>query len=177
MSAAGPGGLVARPMVRADVRAVTRIEADRHALDAWSSTLFHEALDQPGRYRCLVAVAAPTGTDGSLGADGEPVAYGVVSLSPESADLDNLTVRRDHERRGIGRWLLALLLDDAAQHGAREVLLEVRDGNTAAIALYDAEGFVEIHRRRGYYAAGIDAVVMRRPFDTHADARAEVAHG
>lgn len=158
-----PDGRTARDMTRADVHAVTRIEADRHELDAWSSTLFHEALDQPERYRCLVATGSEPAMPGGGAAD--LVAYGIVSRTPCSADLDNLTVRRDHARRGIGRWMLGLLLDDAARLGAREVLLEVRDGNTAALALYDAEGFVEIHRRRGYYAVGVDAIVMRRPLD------------
>ena len=83
-------------------------------------------------------------------------------LSGDTADVDNLTVRADHERRGIGRWLLRALLGVAAQRGAREVLLEVRHDNDAAIALYVAEGFVEIARRPGYYAPGIDAIVMRR---------------
>jgi len=39
----------------------------------------------------------------------------------------------------------------------------VRASNAPALALYRAAGFVELDRRRGYYAAnGEDAVVMQR---------------
>jgi ribosomal protein S18 acetylase RimI-like enzyme len=41
--------------------------------------------------------------------------------------------------------------------------LEVRDGNAAAIAMYERFGFRVIGRRRGYYQpSGADAIVMRR---------------
>lgn len=153
----GPTGLSIRPMRRPDVAAVVAIEAERHTVDAWSQTAFHDALDQPGRYVCQVVVAGGVREGG-----GEPLAYGVLSLAGDTADLDNLTVSAGWARQGIGRWLLATLVDLAAHRGAREVLLEVRHDNEPAIALYAAEGFREITRRRGYYAAGLDAIVMRR---------------
>lgn len=43
----------------------------------------------------------------------------------------------------------------------RTVLLEVAAGNESAIALYGGYGFEQISRRRGYYAGGEDAVIMR----------------
>ena len=52
------------------------------------------------------------------------------------------------------------------------MLLEVRHDNEPAVALYAAEGFLEITRRRGYYAAGLDAIVMRREISP-----SEVLHG
>jgi ribosomal-protein-alanine N-acetyltransferase len=166
-------GVTARPMRRGDVRAVNQIEVDRHRVDAWPSTAFHEALDLPERYVCLVAVESPDGIDPS----GEIVAYGVVSLSGDVADLDNLTVRRDRERQGIGRWLLGLLLEAAAAKDAREVLLEVRHDNDPAIALYTGDGFVEVNRRRSYYAPGLDAIVMRRDLKSVAPMPTEAARG
>ncbi len=42
------------------------------------------------------------------------------------------------------------------------MLLEVSADNTAALAFYAAEGFVEIARRRRYYRDGSDAVVLER---------------
>jgi ribosomal-protein-alanine N-acetyltransferase len=46
------------------------------------------------------------------------------------------------------------------------MLLEVRPSNTGAIALYQAAGFAEIGRRKGYYPAHggkrEDALVLRR---------------
>lgn len=175
-----PAGLRVRGMRRTDVDAIARIEAERHPVGAWSSTAFHDALDGSDRYLCLVVVVVPSpaGHDqrGAEGADeGGVVAYGVVSVVGGVADLDNLTVRGDHERRGIGRWLLGLLLDAAVDRGAGEVLLEVRYDNGPAIALYAADGFAEISRRRSYYAPGMDAIVMRR--DLHGLTAMEHADG
>ena len=56
----------------------------------------------------------------------------------------------------------ALLRRGRVRRGAR-MLLEVRADNTAALAFYAAEGFVEIARRRRYYRDGTDAVVLRGP--------------
>jgi ribosomal-protein-alanine N-acetyltransferase len=48
-----------------------------------------------------------------------------------------------------------------ARCAGRTVLLEVAAGNKSAEELYRAFGFEEISRRRGYYADGEDAVIMR----------------
>jgi ribosomal-protein-alanine N-acetyltransferase len=61
--------------------------------------------------------------------------------------------------------MLHSLLVSAHDEGAREVFLEVRPSNTAAIRLYQSCGFQQIGLRRGYYqAAGAreDAVVLKR---------------
>ena len=41
------------------------------------------------------------------------------------------------------------------------MFLEVATGNAAALALYRREGFVEVGRRRRYYADRSDALVLR----------------
>ena len=47
--------------------------------------------------------------------------------------------------------------------GASALLLEVRDDNAAARALYARTGFEHVSRRRGYYQPeGVDALVLRR---------------
>ena len=47
--------------------------------------------------------------------------------------------------------------------GCTTASLEVEDGNEGATALYNALGFTEAGRRRGYYGAGKDAIVMTAP--------------
>ena len=64
--------------------------------------------------------------------------------------------------RGIGRGLVSDLRREGEQSGARVVLLEVRESNAPAIALYGALGFEELDRRARYYSdTDEDAVVMR----------------
>jgi len=56
--------------------------------------------------------------------------------------------------------LVKSLLDEAREARVRLVTLEVEDANAAARALYADVGFIEKRRRREYYGAGRDAIVM-----------------
>ena len=77
--------------------------------------------------------------------------------------MQNIAVRRDAQRRGVGRALLEELLAEAARRGARSILLEVAVDNAAAQRLYATYGFEPIGVRRGYYQpSNTDALVMRR---------------
>jgi ribosomal-protein-alanine N-acetyltransferase len=55
-------------------------------------------------------------------------------------------------RRGVGRRLLATVIEHGRARGARVVLLEVRRSNAPAIALYRTLGFEELGVRKGYYS-------------------------
>lgn len=79
----------------------------------------------------------------------------------DQAEVLTLAVAPAMRRRGVASALLrnAKLLVGA--HGTVTMFLEVATGNTAALALYRREGFVEVSRRRRYYADGSDAIVMR----------------
>ena len=64
-------------------------------------------------------------------------------------------------RRGIGRDLLAHVVNWARQAECARVMLEVSASNLAAVRLYRGAGFTVVGRRKGYYAAvGEDAEVM-----------------
>lgn len=97
--------------------------------------------------------------------DGTVVGYAGVALLADEAHVLMVAVRSGARRGGIGRALLGALLAEADARGARAVLLEVRDHDRAARALYGAAGFREVGRRPRYYADGSDAVVLRRPAD------------
>lgn len=67
----------------------------------------------------------------------------------------------DHRRAGTGAALLGHALDRGRAVHTRLATLEVRRGNTPAIALYERFGFRTVHVRRGYYQDnGEDALVM-----------------
>lgn len=142
-----------RPMSHSDIDLVAAIEAEAHELDAWSSDAFHAAVGASRSYLCRVAEDPAAAV----------VGYAVASLAADQADLQNLSVRADRRRRGLGRRLLEDVLGEAARRGAREVFLEVRHDNVAAIELYTSYGFAVVGRRRDYYARGMDGVLMRAP--------------
>ncbi|GAA2520113.1 ribosomal protein S18-alanine N-acetyltransferase [Pilimelia columellifera] len=134
---------------------VLPIEADLFGAEQWSAGMFWNELAAGRRY--LVAL------DGS----GTVAGYaGLAFAGPDEAWVQNLAVRRDAQRQGIGRVLLEALLADARQRGARQVLLEVAADNGPAQRLYDAYGFGAVGVRRGYYQpSNTDALIMRMEVD------------
>lgn len=142
-----------RPLRAADVAYVAALEAQIHAAP-WTAGNFRDAL--------AAGYSAQVGER-----EGRILAFGVMMLAPGEAQLLNLSVVPDARRGGLGRELLSRFLDDALRMGADQVFLEVRVGNTAAIALYESSGFLRVARRANYYPPDIrgareDALVMRR---------------
>ena len=80
----------------------------------------------------------------------------------DEMEIFNVAVAESHRRRGIGERLVCALLDAALEMGGIErVTLEVRAGNSGAIALYEKLGFEEVGRRKNYYEKPReDAVLM-----------------
>ncbi|HDP90504.1 MAG TPA: ribosomal-protein-alanine N-acetyltransferase [Thioalkalivibrio sp.] len=93
------------------------------------------------------------------------IAYGVMTFAVDECHLMNLTVRPELQGQGLGRRLLRDLVEMSRLAGAARVLLEVRPSNEPALALYRAEGFAQIGRRKNYYPAPAgreDALVLVR---------------
>jgi ribosomal-protein-alanine N-acetyltransferase len=128
-----------------DVAAIVAIESACFGPSAWSEAL---VTDEVRSERHVVLV-----TD-------DLTAYGAVSLAADVADLDRIAVLPDARGRGVARAVLTTLVDRARDLGAERMLLEVAADNTAAIGLYEAHGFDTISTRAGYYAGGVDALVM-----------------
>jgi ribosomal-protein-alanine N-acetyltransferase len=94
------------------------------------------------------------------------IAHAVLYRLPFEAELQLLTVRPDRRRRGIAGALLERLIEKARGWESERLLLEVRDTNLAARALYIGKGFTLDGRRRGYYqcrdGGREDALLMSR---------------
>ncbi|MEU5830861.1 ribosomal protein S18-alanine N-acetyltransferase [Micromonospora tulbaghiae] len=139
---------------------VLPIEADLFGAEQWSAAMFWNELANGHFY--LVAT-----DDDATGDDGAVLGYAGLAVSPpDEAWVQNVAVRRDAQRRGIGRLLLEALLAEAARRGARSTLLEVAADNAPAQRLYATYGFEPIGVRRGYYQpSNTDALVMQRNED------------
>lgn len=83
----------------------------------------------------------------------EVLAYACVSMSRAVGELEiyNIAVRPDKRRQGLGKELLAAVINAAGGLGINRAVLEVREGNVAAIALYEALEFRPVGKRRNYY--------------------------
>ncbi len=82
------------------------------------------------------------------------------------AEILTLAVTPAARRLGVGRALVEAAAGLAATQAATSLFLEVADDNVAALALYASAGFERVGLRKGYYASGADAVVMRRALNT-----------
>jgi [ribosomal protein S18]-alanine N-acetyltransferase len=137
-----------RPAVAADVAALTALEAELFGADAWSADSVREELTGERRH---AVVADESGV----------VGYAVTQRSGDVVDLQRIAVAPAHRRAGVATLLLDAARRAGRTDGAHRMLLEVSADNTAALAFYAAEGFVQIDRRPRYYRDGSDALVLR----------------
>ncbi len=139
-----------RAMTQADVDAVLAIEQAVQRFP-WTRGNFADALDSG--YVCRVDEAENGGIRG----------YAILMPAADEAELLNIGVAAAQQRKGLGRAILAEMLDVARARQLRRVFLEVRPSNAAAIALYRSAGFGGTGVRRDYYRnedGSEDAVTM-----------------
>ena len=107
--------------------------------DAWSEGALRSHMETDGAYATLAIL------------DGEVVGYLLGNCLPpiggvREGELYRIAVLEAARGRGIGRTLLSSFLS------ALDIcFLEVRDGNTAAISLYESAGFALCTIRPRYY--------------------------
>ncbi len=78
--------------------------------------------------------------------------------------LSNIAVHIDTRRRGIGALLMEKAINTAKQNQCISVILEVRESNRPAIAMYERFGFEVVGRRKNYYTSPQeDGLIMRLP--------------
>jgi ribosomal-protein-alanine acetyltransferase len=130
------------------------------ALAQESDTAAHWSVRE---YEALFAPDAPTRV--ALVAEQPPekvAGFVVVRSAAEGWEIENVVVEARSRRQGIAKSLLDELLQQARRCGATEILLEVRESNAPARALYEKLGFREQGRRLRYYREPEeDAIVLR----------------
>jgi ribosomal-protein-alanine N-acetyltransferase len=142
-----------REMTWLDIPALTALEAELFADDAWSEQTWWTEL--AGRPRRSYVV-------GEQG--GAVVGYAGVDRGGEVADVMTVAVAAGAQGRGLGRVLMHWLIAEARRAGAEHLMLEVRADNIAAQRLYSTMGFAVLTVRRKYYQPGdVDAHIMRLP--------------
>jgi ribosomal-protein-alanine acetyltransferase len=144
--------LALRPAAEEDVAAIMAIERASFPTEAWSEAGMRSTLTDADSVAELAVV------------DATVVGYAALlaPIGAQDGEVLTIAVEASYRGQGVGRALLARLLDAAARRGARRVFLEVRADNPVAQALYASEGFAPIGRRPRYYQPDdVDAIVMR----------------
>ena len=92
--------------------------------------------------------------------------FAVGQIILDEAELFLIITKPEHRKQGVGRRILATFEQQAFQNAVRRIILEVADTNTAARALYSANGYQQIAVRKNYYTfpngSHADAVVMEK---------------
>ena len=115
---------------------------------------------------------ARSGAHSTVVAEVDGRVAGFASLSPwkekhayRTSVEDSVYIHRDHHRQGLGRLLLAELLDVAEKSGFHAVFARIVGGHEASIALHASCGFEvvgterEVGRKLGRW---LDVVLMER---------------
>ena len=132
-----------------DLEVLADHEQELFGAEAWSLASWWGELAGRPRREYVVAEDA----DGIAG-------YGGLDHAGDTSDVMTIATLPRARGTGLGRRLLAELVDRARAAGAERLVLEVRADNVAARGLYDSAGFGMLQTRRGYYPGGVDALVL-----------------
>ncbi|RJF89547.1 GNAT family N-acetyltransferase [Oleomonas cavernae] len=140
----------ARLALAGDIPAMAMLHAAAFRDAAWDEAMMARLLAMPG------AFAQIAGSDG----------FALLRTAADELEVMTVAVAAGARRQGVARRLLEAGLCEGVLRGARTAFLEVAVDNPGAIALYEAIGFTETGRRRGYYrrpdGTAVDALVMAR---------------
>lgn len=146
---ADTGEVQFRAMTEADIDAVLAIELQIHN-HPWTRGMFIDSLTG--------------GHEGWLMIRGkELIAYAILMPVLDEIHLLDIGVAKNWQRQGFGEKIYNLIIMLYKDRGMQKLLLEVRQSNAAALALYRHAGCREIGRRKGYYPTTDgreDAIVM-----------------
>lgn len=116
---------------------------------SWPSDSFERELFDNKTARYLVAIE-----------DDVIVGYIGAWVIMDEVHITTMAVDPRLRSGGRGRKLMAALLEDAVEKGARWTVLEVRQSNEPAVRMYQAFGFRQVGVRKAYYENGENALVL-----------------
>ena len=108
----------------------------------WSQKLFEEELENA---YATYFVAKENGII---------IGYGGVWKISGEGQITNIAVHPDHRKKRIGSQLLECILFECAD--MYQIILEVRESNLPAIALYEKYGFIKAGIRKNFYHSPIE---------------------
>ncbi len=138
-----------------DIAALLAIDRELPNAGHWTEAQYRAALEPGTAPERVSLVAEETAVLGFI----------VARVLGEEWEIENVAVRNQEQRRGIGSKLLQDVLSRARQRNARAIFLEVRESNEAARRFYAKSGFAPAGWRKGYYAdPPEDALLFRYVF-------------
>jgi ribosomal-protein-alanine N-acetyltransferase len=144
-------------------RPIGALDLDRAA--ALHRQAFEPLGERPWTRRDMAELLASPGVAGLfLEVGGREDGFALWRTAADEAELLTIAVQADRLRHGIGRALLAAVIEQVRHSDAHSLFLEVGTDNAPARSLYSQVGFVEVGCRPGYYqrhTGFADALVLR----------------
>lgn len=141
-----------RPGKPSDLPRIREIEREAPTAAHWRDEDYLRLFDKTGPRRTVLVAEER----------GRVLGFLVAHIQTDEWEIENIVVAPEARRRRLASRLLTRLLDLASNANALAVVLEVRESNDAARALYKTAGFVEAGRRAKYYRnPDEDALVYR----------------
>lgn len=141
-------GIIFRPMTADDVDAVAKMEKICFR-SPWSKRMLREELNNSVSYYHILEY------------EKEIIAYAGMWLLYNEAHITNVAVLPAHRRKGLGRRIMLLSMQAAAELKATEMTLEVRESNIGAQEMYKQLDFHYAGTRKRYYSdTGEDAFIL-----------------
>ena len=141
-AALDPEGITIARMSEHDLLEIVEIE-EKSGLSRWGWAAYYAELQGANRDLMLTARHSRS----PIIESGPIAGYIVARETAGELHINNVAVRAEYRRRGIGAALLNHILHEARRRKVNAAFLEVRSGNLAAQALYEKSGFKAIARR------------------------------
>lgn len=85
--------------------------------------------------------------------NGITVAVALLQTTDAEMELKNIAVAESHQRRGLGRQMIAHVLKYAAQHGVSRVMVGTGNSSLGQLAFYQKNGFRVVGVISDFFAA------------------------
>ncbi len=145
------------------LQAVANIETLVQPEDPWTEQTLAEMLMQDSMHMLIVYKKQEKIADNKI------VGYCLYQVIFKQAEILRIGTHPEYQRQGIASQLFATLNNELINNKVESLLLEVRADNAPALALYERQGFVVIHKRKSYYQLphrpAIDALILQRVYD------------
>ena len=142
---------------KVEIRKFTDTDLGRLALlekgcfsDAWTMEMLCDTAKQDG-FCCLLATL-----------HGEEIGFVYGNVVFEDAELYKVAVLPEYRGKGFGKELAQAFIAAVQEKGARQIFLEVRVSNQAALSLYLGQGFERVRLRKRYYSDGEDCLELKK---------------
>ncbi|MEE9442266.1 MAG: ribosomal protein S18-alanine N-acetyltransferase [candidate division Zixibacteria bacterium] len=127
-----------KEMVLEDLPEILRLERELFS-DPWPELAFIEDIESNFSYPFVAHI------------DNEIIGYAILWIGVEEGHLTNIAVDKKYQRKSVAKKLLSFILRFAWENELKQIFLEVRPSNTAAVTLYESYGFKNLAIQRSYY--------------------------